>query len=1026
MRRNFIILFLIAFSLKAQQYNFIRYDVKDGVALSQISKLENFSDGRLIISTYGGGINIYDGQKFHLLNNSHGLINNNIYGLVKQNDTLIYFGTEKGLSVFDGSKFKNYSRNEGLPSNLIWSMTLGKDNVLWIGTDNGLAKYENGKIEKVDNELVSNIDIWSLFSDSKGDLWIGSIDELISFDFKTKEFVKRKEFLKFKTIHSFSEDKNGVIWAGSDYGLYKIQNSNYKLFGLESGLTSDLIWTTYIDSENNLWLGTNKGLALFDEGKVKNFGLKEGLTDYKIWTIKEDLEKNLWIGSDEGLYKLTDIAFKIYKEFDDTPIDAWTIVEKSDNEYWIGSELQGVISFKNGQFSEVKIGDFNLKGMSTFFIDRDNNVWITSENGIYRYSNNNFKESTAKYINVDGSVPTVIQDENGKIIFGTYYDGRIEFDGKKFTQYSNTSVDDPIIYYYFIDSQKRLWAATSAGLETSTNDSTFVPKDFEWTKEYSFLNLLEDSYGYIWAGSYEGGLFCFNSESLLNPKFDTISVNHGLNNQSIMATAIDNDGNLWISTNGGFNRLNLEEYHRAGKKNILSYDLNDGIPGVEGFQNGILKDSKNNILISTIDGLVIFDPKKIKENKKPPVLKITNLKIIDHQFKERNINNTECLLGKNSYLELPYYENNLTIEFVGISLTNPSKVKYSYKLGKGDWTKPSSVAKAYLPNLPYGEYNFQVKASNNNGIWSAIPSTLSFKVIAPLWRKLWFQLLMIFAALGIIMVFYLYRLNRMNEVNKDLEDRIEERIKYEAKLKKSERDLRIAKETAEKSEKLKSEFLAQMSHEIRTPINSILSYTGLIKENVIDKVDDSLKDGFSIIESGSKRLIRTIDSILNMSQLQTGNFELNKKNLNIYDTLKDLHTEFKNAAIQKNILFEFISDSKECFVFADHYTVTQLFANLIDNAIKYTISGKIEIKIQQPAKDKVIVEISDTGIGISEEFKNRIFNPFAQEEQGYSRKYEGTGLGLSLVKKYCNLNDATLSYQSEKNKGTKFIVEFAI
>ncbi|MCB0753474.1 MAG: hypothetical protein KDC52_18525, partial [Ignavibacteriae bacterium] len=224
MRRNFIILFLIAFSLKAQQYNFIRYDVKDGVALSQISKLENFSDGRLIISTYGGGINIYDGQKFHLLNNSHGLINNNIYGLVKQNDTLIYFGTEKGLSVFDGSKFKNYSRNEGLPSNLIWSMTLGKDNVLWIGTDNGLAKYENGKIEKVDNELVSNIDIWSLFSDSKGDLWIGSIDELISFDFKTKEFVKRKEFLKFKTIHSFSEDKNGVIWAGSDYGLYKIQN----------------------------------------------------------------------------------------------------------------------------------------------------------------------------------------------------------------------------------------------------------------------------------------------------------------------------------------------------------------------------------------------------------------------------------------------------------------------------------------------------------------------------------------------------------------------------------------------------------------------------------------------------------------------------------------------------------------------------------------------------------------------------------------------------------------------------------
>jgi len=1020
------ILFIVLLSFVAsiaQQYNFIRYDVKDGLALSQISKLETFSDGRLFIATYGGGLNIYDGQSFELLNTTNGLANNNIYCVVKQGNDIFWIGTEKGLSKISDSQIINFYKKDGLPSDFIWSLALGKDSVLWIGTDKGLVKYENGSLQKINNELISDTPIWSLFSDSKGNLWIGSRDHMIIYNFRNNRFEKRDEFKNY-TFQAYIEDKDGTIWAGTNNGLIKIKNENYKIFTINDGLTNEVIWSIFLDIENNLWVGTEEGVSLYSNGKFNKIGAAEGLTDYKIWDIKPDLENNIWIGTDEGLYKLTDMSFRLFKGFNGKPIDAWTILEKSNNEYLLGSELLGVISFKDQIFKNINIGDINVRGLSSLFIDRSNFIWVASEKGICRYPENSFKRNNLSYMEINGEVSHIMQDSSGRVIFATFYDGTIIYDGKEFNKLKSNTEEVPIVFYHHLDSHNRLWAATSYGLQLVTEDSTHIPPGFEWMEGYSFLNIIEDDRGYLWAGSYEGGMFAFNSNNIENPIFDTVSIQHGLNNNSVMATTFDSENNLWISTNGGFNKLNINEYHSSGYKDVLSYDLNDGFPGIEGYQNGILTDSQQNVLISTIGGLVIFDPRKIVVNKKKPTVKIKNIKIVDRDFNEIFIEKDEIRkLGKN-YLELPYDNNNLTIEFVGISLTNPPKVKYSYKLGDNEWSEPTNLPRAYLTNLPYGKYTFKVKASNNNGIWSNEFGELNFELIAPFWYKVWFQILAVLTFIGLILLFYLYRISRMNRVNKDLEERIEERIKYETKLLKSEKELRVAKEAAEKSNKLKSEFLAQMSHEIRTPINSILSYTSLLKEDVDDKIDHSLKDGFSIIQNSSHRLIKTIDSILNMSQIQTGSFELNKKNQNLCKILSDIHTEFKNIAAQKNLKLDLVLESTECFIVIDQYTITQMIANLVDNAIKYTNKGKIEIKLTKPKQTKVIVEISDTGIGMSEEFQKKIFDPFTQEEQGYTRKYDGAGLGLALVMKYAKLNGVKLSFTSIKAVGTTFKVEF--
>jgi len=239
-----------------------------------------------------------------------------------------------------------------------------------------------------------------------------------------------------------------------------------------------------------------------------------------------------------------------------------------------------------------------------------------------------------------------------------------------------------------------------------------------------------------------------------------------------------------------------------------------------------------------------------------------------------------------------------------------------------------------------------------------------------------------------------------------------------------EKTLKRAKEEAEKSDRLKSDFLAQMSHEIRTPINSILSFSSLLKEELFEMVSDQLKESFQIIEGGGRRLIRTIDLILNMSQIHTGTYQpiysivdLNK------EVLSSVVDELKFLAENKNLKLEFMVDTIKTSIRGDKYTLGQIFINLVDNAIKYTAKGKITIRLYEK-NGKLAIDIKDTGQGIAKEFIPKLFSPFTQEESGYTRKFEGTGLGLALVNKYVEINNGAISVDSKKGRGTVFTVIF--
>ncbi len=244
--------------------------------------------------------------------------------------------------------------------------------------------------------------------------------------------------------------------------------------------------------------------------------------------------------------------------------------------------------------------------------------------------------------------------------------------------------------------------------------------------------------------------------------------------------------------------------------------------------------------------------------------------------------------------------------------------------------------------------------------------------------------------------------------------------------KKNEDALILAQEEAVHADKLKTEFLAQMSHEIRTPVHTILSFTNLLESELGSSLPEDYKESFQLIDGAGERLIRTIDSILNMSQVQTGVLKIVPEKFNVLEPINSLFQEYELKGKTKGLSFKKYVNTKNTDVYADKYCIIQILENLLNNALKYTIEGNVDLIVDRDEKNNLFFEVEDTGIGISEKYLPSLFNPFSQEEQGYTRKFDGNGLGLALVNKYCDLNNAKISVKSKKNIGTSFRVTFTL
>ena len=243
--------------------------------------------------------------------------------------------------------------------------------------------------------------------------------------------------------------------------------------------------------------------------------------------------------------------------------------------------------------------------------------------------------------------------------------------------------------------------------------------------------------------------------------------------------------------------------------------------------------------------------------------------------------------------------------------------------------------------------------------------------------------------------------------------------------KKVEKELIEAKLKAEQSDRLKSEFLAQMSHEIRTPINVILNIANMILEDHYFDADEDTKATFSILDSAGKRITRTIDLILNMAEVQVGAYDYNPRRFDLFSDMYNLfYREFTKISEEKGIDFKWTKNTDNALITADVYSVSQIFSNLLYNAVKFTNIGEVELIFSRNEKENLLVQFKDSGIGIEQEFLPHIFEIFSQEDRGHTRQFEGNGLGLALVKSYCELNKINIKIESQKGVGSTVNLTF--
>ncbi len=232
-----------------------------------------------------------------------------------------------------------------------------------------------------------------------------------------------------------------------------------------------------------------------------------------------------------------------------------------------------------------------------------------------------------------------------------------------------------------------------------------------------------------------------------------------------------------------------------------------------------------------------------------------------------------------------------------------------------------------------------------------------------------------------------------------------------------------AKERAEQSDKLKDAFIANISHEIRTPLHIIIGYGNLITNELVGNMYPEMETYFQAIRRGSQRLMRTVEHILNISSIQVGTFQVRPEEVRVSDRVEELVQELRSLAQKKGLALNFSTECPAAIVYADRYCIDQAVSNVIDNAIKFTKQGEVNVRVYNVDR-RLCIEIADTGIGMSPEYLPKVFSVFSQEATGYTRPFDGLGLGLSLTKRYVELNRGSITVKSRKGKGSTFTLQF--
>jgi len=232
-------------------------------------------------------------------------------------------------------------------------------------------------------------------------------------------------------------------------------------------------------------------------------------------------------------------------------------------------------------------------------------------------------------------------------------------------------------------------------------------------------------------------------------------------------------------------------------------------------------------------------------------------------------------------------------------------------------------------------------------------------------------------------------------------------------------ELEMAKERAEAADRIKSAFLATMSHELRTPLNSIIGFTGIILQGIVGPLNDEQKKQLGMVRGSAQHLLSLINDVLDISKIEAGQLQITHEDFDLREALEKTVASVRPLAEKKGLTLSCTVSDGIDMIPADRRRVEQVLLNLISNAVKFTEQGSVMVECKSDG-DRVMISVTDTGIGIRPEDLDTIFQDFRQVDSGMTRKYEGTGLGLSISKRLVNLMGGQIQVESRWGSGSTF------
>ena len=840
-----------------------------------------------------------------------GLPQGDIYGTTQDEDGFLWIATGNGLARFDGHDMQPFTQSDGLADNFITAIaTDSVRKGMWLGHPQGLISYHNRqtgstwRIDLLAQNLLSRIQqiyveeeqVWALTeregvfrinfnkvkaqkqtlqSDkpfnyhtsyyplhsshaercnvfekvSTNEFLVGTNNGLFIATIKNEKFIFSEQVKELRgiEIHSITRKKQGQIgfWIGTkDNGVYNFfsTDNTEKAFPNQKEIAKEHITSILEDKRGKIWIGTKEnGLFRIESTKkkgeivsIEHYTIENGLPSSSVSCILQDYEGSIWIGTESnGLVQMLNEMFEIYTYTHGLPSEnILSLLRLDENTLLLGTD-QSITCLTQKGDSTVFSSCLNIlssAAIRTLFQDSVGKIWIgTERKGLFTY------ESTTKSLKLIRDVPDktinkITADDDGNIWIATNSWGLFKYSKteNRFVQVLPTkTIQLDRIQNIYKDRQNRIWIASSDYTLSYWKDNKLTVLDaipeFGQVKATCFV---EDAENTLWIGSEGSGVFAYSENGI--KKYTTAN---GLASNYSYFIAADRNYNIWIGSRKGITRL------RPKDDLAKIYHQSDGLIGTEANRSAVERDFNGDLWFGTTRGLIHYIGQNDHINLVRPKVVLNGFRIfgVEHNFEEN--------------LVLPYKEYSLRFDFKTITFRYPKKVKFKYRLKGFDkkWSEITTQNFAYYSHLEDGDYDFEVLATNDDGIWANLPATYCFKIATPLWKKTWFLVACVFFSFMFLVSYIGWRTDSLEKKRKILELEVE---KQTEKLKLQNKELALTNSLLKESEdelfrsnSIKDRMFSIISHDLRAPLATLknflkmfISYRNTFTDEEIGKI----------------------------------------------------------------------------------------------------------------------------------------------------------------------------------------------